>query len=76
MALHTAAALDHANLMAGRATPILSTHLTLAIVAYPVFAATIIGFIGRQRPRARDRVAMDRVDRCVGRHSATASPRR
>lgn len=45
MALHTAAALDHANLMAGRATPILSTHLALAVVAYPVFAATIIGFI-------------------------------
>jgi alkylhydroperoxidase/carboxymuconolactone decarboxylase family protein YurZ len=45
MALHTAAALDHANLMAGRATPILSTHLALAVVAYPVFAASIIGFI-------------------------------
>jgi hypothetical protein len=52
MALHTAAALDHANLMAGRATPILSTHLALAVVAYPLFAATIIGFIvasARQR---------------------------
>ena len=45
MALHTAAVLDHANLMAGRATPILSTHLALAVVAYPVFAASIIGFI-------------------------------
>lgn len=45
MALHTAAAVDHANLMAGRATPILSAHLALAVVAYPVFAATIIGFI-------------------------------
>jgi alkylhydroperoxidase/carboxymuconolactone decarboxylase family protein YurZ len=45
MALHTAAALDHANLMAGRATPILSTHLALAVFAYPVFAASMIGFM-------------------------------
>ena len=45
MTLHTLAAFDHANLMAGRATPILSTHLTFSIVAYPLFAAAIIGFI-------------------------------
>jgi uncharacterized membrane protein YeaQ/YmgE (transglycosylase-associated protein family) len=45
MALHTAAALDHANLMAGRPTPILSTHLALAVAAYPLFAAAIIGFM-------------------------------
>lgn len=45
MAFHTAAAMDHANLMAGRATPILSTHLWLSVVFYPIFAVTIIGFI-------------------------------
>ncbi|MEO7273451.1 MAG: hypothetical protein ABIX28_00125 [Vicinamibacterales bacterium] len=45
MALHTAAALDHANPMAGRPTPILSTHLALAIAAYPMFAAAVIGFM-------------------------------
>lgn len=45
MVLHTLAAVDHANLMAGRPTPILSTHLALAVVAYPFFAATIIVFI-------------------------------
>ena len=45
MVLHTLASADHANLMAGRATPILTTHLALAIGAYPVFAATTILFI-------------------------------
>jgi hypothetical protein len=45
MILHTLAAFDHANLMAGHATPILSTHLALAVVAYPLFAAATIGFI-------------------------------
>jgi hypothetical protein len=45
MVLHTLASADHANLMAGRATPILSTHLMLALVAYPIFAATMVFFI-------------------------------
>jgi hypothetical protein len=45
MVLHTWAAADHANLMAGRATPILSTHLALAVVAYPLFAIAMIVFI-------------------------------
>jgi hypothetical protein len=45
MVLHTLAAADHANLMAGRATPILTTHLALAVVAYPLFAIAMIAFI-------------------------------
>lgn len=45
MVLHTLASVDHANLMAGRPTPILSTHLTLAIAAYPLFGAAMIVFI-------------------------------
>jgi cytochrome bd-type quinol oxidase subunit 2 len=42
---HTFAYLDHGNLMAGRGTPILTIHLALAVVLYPVFAATMIGFM-------------------------------
>jgi hypothetical protein len=45
MIFHTAAMVDHGNLVAGRATPILTTHLVLAVLLYPVFAITIIGFI-------------------------------
>lgn len=42
---HTAAVADHANLMAGRGTPILSIHLALSVIIYPVFAITMIGFM-------------------------------
>jgi hypothetical protein len=52
MVLHTAAVVDHANLVAGRATPVLTTHLSLAAVAYPVFGVVFIGFVvatGRDR---------------------------
>ena len=45
MALHTASTVDHANLVAGRATPVLSAHLTLTVVVYPLFAAAIIAWI-------------------------------
>jgi hypothetical protein len=45
MALHTAAAVDYGNLVAGQSTPVLTTHLALAVVAYPVFAASVIGLI-------------------------------
>lgn len=45
MAMHTAAVVDHANLVAGKATPVLTTHLWMSIVLYPVFAATVAGFI-------------------------------
>jgi nitrate reductase NapE component len=45
MVMHTVSVVDHANLVAGRATPVLSTHLGLAVVFYPIFAATIVGLI-------------------------------
>ncbi|HYH45782.1 MAG TPA: hypothetical protein VEG34_08850 [Thermoanaerobaculia bacterium] len=45
MAFHTAASLDHAHLVAGSATPVLSTHLVLAVICYPLFALSIVGLI-------------------------------
>ncbi|MEN3333531.1 MAG: hypothetical protein V7641_2896 [Blastocatellia bacterium] len=45
MALHTAAVVDHDHLTAGSGTPVLTTHLWLAVVFYPIFALTFIGFI-------------------------------
>ncbi len=42
---HTFAYLDHASLMAGRTTPILTIHLALAVALYPVFSVTMIGFM-------------------------------
>ena len=45
MAFHTAAVVDHANLVAGRATPVLTIHLWLSVALYPVFALTVIGLI-------------------------------
>ena len=45
MAFHTAAFVDHANLVAGRATPVLTTHLWLAVVLYPVFGLAVVGLI-------------------------------
>ena len=45
MVLHTAAVVDHANLVAGNPTPVLSTHLVAAVVFYPIFSATFVGLI-------------------------------
>jgi hypothetical protein len=45
MAVHTAAYVDAANLVAGRATPVLTTHLWLSILFYPVFGITMAGFL-------------------------------
>lgn len=45
MSLHTAAAVDHAHLVAGAATPVLTTHLWLAVFAYPIFGVTMSGLI-------------------------------
>lgn len=45
MAVHTMSYVDHANLVAGHTTPVLSTHLALAVVCYPLFGAGIIGLI-------------------------------
>lgn len=53
MAIHTVANMDHGNLMAGRSTPLLTTHLWLAAVCYPIFGITAIGLI---LATVRDRV--------------------
>jgi hypothetical protein len=45
MAVHTAAMVDHHNLVAGASTPILTTHLAMAVTLYPLFALALIGFI-------------------------------
>lgn len=45
MAFHTAAVVDQANLVAGRPTPVLTTHLWLSVVCYPAFGASFIGFV-------------------------------
>ncbi|HRP07360.1 MAG TPA: hypothetical protein PLL69_02635 [Gemmatimonadales bacterium] len=45
MAFHLAAAVDAGNLVAGAPTPILTIHLALAVVAYPVFGAAMIGML-------------------------------
>jgi hypothetical protein len=53
MAFHTAAIVDHHNLVTGASTPILTTHLAMAVALYPVFAFALTGFIVAA---ARDRV--------------------
>ena len=45
MAFHTAAVVDHDHLVAGIGTPVLTTHLWLAIFFYPIFGLTFGGFI-------------------------------
>ena len=45
MALHTAAVVDYENLDAGRATPVLTTHLAAAVIFYPIFSATVAGLL-------------------------------
>ena len=45
MVLHTAAVVDHSNLVVGNATPVLTTHLVASVVFYPIFAATFVGLI-------------------------------
>ena len=45
MVLHTAAVVDRANLAAGYATPVLTTHLAASLVFYPAFSATVVGLI-------------------------------
>lgn len=52
MVFHTAAMVDHERLVAGLATPVLTTHLWLTAVVYPIFALAIIAFLiaaGRDR---------------------------
>jgi hypothetical protein len=45
MAIHTAASVDHAHLVAGEPTPVLTTHLRLAITLCPIFGVLVAGFI-------------------------------
>ena len=45
MVFHTAAVVDHGNLVAGRPTPVLTTHLALSLVCYPIFGLTAAGFV-------------------------------
>lgn len=53
MAVHTAAMVDAGNLAAGRATPVLTTHLAMSVVFYPLFAITSAAFfIKGMRERA------------------------
>jgi hypothetical protein len=74
MAVHTVAALDHANLAAGRPTPILATHLMLSVIAYPLFAVGIIGFMltaSRERALGSPRITWLGVLGALG-HGAAA----
>ena len=44
MAVHTAAMVDAANLAAGHATPVLTTHLAMSVLFYPLFGVTTAAF--------------------------------
>lgn len=44
MIVHTAAMVDAPHLAAGHATPVLTTHLVMAVLFYPVFGATTAVF--------------------------------
>lgn len=53
MAVHTAAMVDAGNLAAGHATPVLTTHLAMSMVFYPLFGITSAAFfIQGMRERA------------------------
>ena len=43
--MHTVSMVDAEALAAGASTPVLTTHLTLAVIIYPLFAIAAIGFI-------------------------------
>lgn len=45
MVFHTAAYVDHGHLVAGERTPVLTIHLVLAFVLYPLFGIALAGFI-------------------------------
>ena len=53
MAVHTAAMLDAPHLAAGHSTPILTTHLAMSLLIYPLFGVVSAGFfIKGMRERA------------------------
>lgn len=45
MLLHTSAMVDHPRLVAGEPTPVLTAHLLLTAIVYPIFALCTIAFI-------------------------------
>lgn len=45
MALHTVAYVDLPNLLAGQSTPIYTTHMTMAMIVYPIFGVLFSAFI-------------------------------
>ena len=45
MAMHTIAYVDAENLVAGLPTPVLTTHLWMTVLFYPVFGVTMVGFL-------------------------------
>lgn len=45
MVFHTVSVVDAGHLAAGASTPVLTTHLVLAVLLYPIFGLTMIGFI-------------------------------
>lgn len=45
MAFHTAAMVDLDRLVAGEPTPVLTTHLWMTAIVYPLFAAILVGFL-------------------------------
>ena len=47
--------------MAGEPTPVLSAHLALAVVAYPLFAAAIVGLHPGDRPRPHAGLPLGRL---------------
>ena len=53
MVVHTAAVVDVGALHEGHATPVLNTHLVMAVLFYPIFAVTTLGFVVAS---ARERV--------------------
>src|SRR5262249_46315313 len=53
MVFHLAATVDRAHLIAGRPTPVLTTHLMVSVVAYPAmgFATARVAALGAQSRR-------------------------
>jgi hypothetical protein len=57
MVVHTAAAVDHGHLVAGHSTPVLTTHLMMSVVFYPIFGLAGAGWVVAT---ARDRTLASR----------------
>ena len=69
MALHTMAYVDLSALVAGQSTPVLTTHLALTAVIYPIFGVLLAGFIvvaGRERALGSNWIGWIGVLGCAG----------